>query len=617
MFIASLFACGGGGGGDPASQAQTSGADAAVTASIAGPQGGANLLISEVGTNYYDNDVAWLEVYNPGTVPVALSNYTLRSAYVDPATSIHSATPADFSLPAVNVPAKAYVVIAGGVYDKLKDNSQIVYVKNGNAVPFWNADGSIELVAAGKTADFVRFGASTTEPATAGEWAGNNVAALPSGINDHGKSIVRLASGGMADSNTASDWTLVNFATPAGINDVAANVVDSDLDGIPDSAKISGGAYGGLDLYAMGARPGRRDIFIEIDYMTGTDPALTPRKEALQKFVDAFAEKNIAVHLDAGNLYSAAYDPALFNLGGGNPVAFATCIELAMSSATAKPGCASLQDYKNVHFDVRRKDVFHYAMFANSLNLSGGAGSSGVAEIFGNDLIVSLGGYGLNNAPGSSLNLLINLQASTLMHEFGHNLGLLHGGNEDVNYKPNHYSVMNYLYQFAGLSATPDSINAAERYYLANGFKNKTYCTLIENSPCGPDFKMSYSDGTSADLDENNLSEQANIGRGSVLGAYADWNDDGVPTGVQSYNIHSQDGTAKGILKDYNEWANLKFAFSRGLSGNNSGNTFSASLRANPRNGHIRRQIAESPLPAEMHDLIRRTHGPYREAGNR
>jgi hypothetical protein len=34
------------------------------------------------------------------------------------------------------------------------------------------------------------------------------------------------------------------------------------------------------------------------------------------------------------------------------------------------------------------------------------------------------------------------------MHEFGHTLGLRHGGNDNILYKPNFYSVMNYLWQF-------------------------------------------------------------------------------------------------------------------------------------------------------------------------
>ena len=34
------------------------------------------------------------------------------------------------------------------------------------------------------------------------------------------------------------------------------------------------------------------------------------------------------------------------------------------------------------------------------------------------------------------------------MHEFGHTLGLHHGGGDDIHFKPNYNSVMNYAWQF-------------------------------------------------------------------------------------------------------------------------------------------------------------------------
>jgi hypothetical protein len=104
-------------------------------------------------------------------------------------------------------------------------------------------------------------------------------------------------------------------------------------------------------------------------------------------------------------------------------------------------------------------------------------GESGIAEVSGNDFIVSLGGLlqDLERDP-SFLNI-----GTTFMHELGHNLGLRHGGGidtpcttvgaacpiggvctqtpvgnyclqgEDINAKPNYLSVMNYRYQFTGI----------------------------------------------------------------------------------------------------------------------------------------------------------------------
>ncbi|HYD63664.1 MAG TPA: lamin tail domain-containing protein [Noviherbaspirillum sp.] len=570
------------------------------------------LIISEVATNYHSNDVAWFEVYNATSQPVDLSRYTLRSSHIDSVSGISSYEPASFPLPVVVVPSGGYLVIASKTSNALVDSPQMVYVKNDNARPFWNASGSLELVRDDATVDFVRFGNSTVAPLTAGEWNSASVPAIPSGTNEHGKSIVRLASGSMADNNAAADWVLVNFATPAGRNDVAPGVVDSDRDGIPDSAKLPGGTYAGLDLYAMGARRGRRDLFLEIDYMAGSDEATTPRREALQKLEQAFAAKGIGMHIDAGNLYARQFDPAAFHLGGGNAVPLSPCIELDTSEygAGARAGCASFQAYKNANMDVRRRLLFHYALFANSLNLDGSGGPSGISEMSGNDIIVSLGGYGFETSTATGKNMLINMQASTLMHELGHNLGLRHGGNEDVNYKPNHYSVMNYMYQFAGLSATPDSARAADRYYLANGYKGLTYCGLVENNPCSDQFLMSYSDGSGALLDEARLSESVNIGRGSTGGAYADWDNNGVATAsVFGRNINPLDGYGRTVLRDYDEWGNLQISFARGFSGSSSGLSLerrAAAPRINAMSDrHRHEHVKEEALPPGLRQMIR------------
>lgn len=64
-------------------------------------------------------------------------------------------------------------------------------------------------------------------------------------------------------------------------------------------------------------------------------------------------------------------------------------------------------------------------------------------SIPGADFIITLGGWADG---GTDLQ-----QAGTLLHEIGHNLNLRHGGSDNENYKPNHISIMNYLYQVRGL----------------------------------------------------------------------------------------------------------------------------------------------------------------------
>ena len=45
----------------------------------------------------------------------------------------------------------------------------------------------------------------------------------------------------------------------------------------------------------------------------------------------------------------------------------------------------------------------------------------------------------------------ISQQAGTFVHELGHNLNLRHGGQDNVNRKPNYISVMNYAFQLGGI----------------------------------------------------------------------------------------------------------------------------------------------------------------------
>jgi hypothetical protein len=146
----------------------------------------------------------------------------------------------------------------------------------------------------------------------------------------------------------------------------------------------------------------------------------------------------------------------------------------------------------------------------------------------------------------------IQQQAGTLMHEFGHNLNLGHGGGDGINFKPNYLSIMNYSFQTRGIGPTdPDGTGALTA-------------------------RVDFSANDLADLDENNLNEPLGIGDGtdntlfncpngtqrSGVGTGAiDWNcdnDGGTDTSV-SVNIN-RDGVI-GILNGWNDWQNIRYVF--------------------------------------------------------
>src|SRR5207253_6273164 len=69
---------------------------------------------------------------------------------------------------------------------------------------------------------------------------------------------------------------------------IPALLSDSDGDGIPDDWELHGYTRNGhfVDLPGMGANPNHKDIFVEIDYMTGHRPS---QSGVIAKIHDAFA----------------------------------------------------------------------------------------------------------------------------------------------------------------------------------------------------------------------------------------------------------------------------------------------------------------------------------------
>jgi hypothetical protein len=538
----------------------------------------AQLIISEVGMCRYTNRSCWFEIYNKSSqCSVNLMDYKIRSTYVDSVAGGSTGATETFDLPELSLAGGAYLVIRGNATNSgeyINGPGQIYIVKQAlggaDRLPWWNVNGAIEIIKGTASIDFVRFGDDSITPtggAGASTWpaASHFVASagyLTPANGNFGKSIARSAS--LPDTHTNADWVARNYSTPGAPNDVTCDT-DSDGDGIPDCSEVQGSTFAGLDLYAMGARTGQKDVFIEIDYMDSNDPGVIPQREALDKVKQVFAGRGYKVHFDVGSLYhpGPGISEADHDLGNASAkVPFAQGIELGAAGDKA-----NFFTYKAGHMDIRRRNVFYYALFAYSRNADGSAGSSGVAELGGNDLIVSLGNWGLVN--GS--NRQINYQASTLMHEWGHNLGLRHGGGDDVNYKPNYLSIMNYHYQLSGLPLLNN--NPGDRYYL---YRRNTFgdCSLITstsqltNNFNTATFLMDYSDGTSSGLDEASITESSGLYRAGT--SPVDYNCNGNASN-SNLTKNLNDDAANTVLSDNNDWGSINIKFATLYSGSDSG----------------------------------------------
>lgn len=289
------------------------------------------------------------------------------------------------------------------------------------------------------------------------------------------------------------------------------NGVDVDFDGIVDLP---------LAQAPYSADPRHKDVFVEIDWATGSQP----EPQALARVEQAFAQApvtnpdgttGIRLHLAAGRAG---------DVPGGQEATTATLIDSLKFTAGPLDPATSFHGIKARAFDPARATTFHYALLVGRFRAGPGDPASdfaGVAELWGNDLMIATDVVRLSPRP-------VEAEAGTLLHELGHNFYLSHGGPTDVTddpeatMKPCYYSVMNYRYLFGIPQVGGDVDLARQSFPPSDETQVVESVALCPGAPYPPfdaphDFN---NDGDSTDVLTLDLDGNGRIG---LSAAFADW----------------------------------------------------------------------------------------------
>jgi PKD repeat protein len=319
-----------------------------------------------------------------------------------------------------------------------------------------------------------------------------------------------------------------------------------------------------VDLPAMGADPLHKDLFVHADWM---NPASTykPSNRAIKIVADAFENSpvpnpdgttGIHLHVDSGP--TSIMNPVTGQLWGTLSSAGEVPFQATIGSFIGSDyDWTAVDQVKQTFFNPSNRNVaFHYALFGHDYDPVDH--SSGISRgIPGSDFLVTLGGW---HTPGGT-----TLQtAGTFFHEFGHNLGLQHGGNDEINNKPNYLSIMNYSFQVVGLIM---SNGRPEFNYSVNKLPTLNEASLSEGvGIADPDNHFTL---WNIDPGPNSCTATPNNYYKKLVAPALDWDCTGALTpGTVSVDI-SGDGSS-GNLPGFADWPAIVFDGGGRISGTNA-----------------------------------------------
>lgn len=218
---------------------------------------------------------------------------------------------------------------------------------------------------------------------------------------------------------------------------------DTDGDGLPDEWETDGIPYAKTDgttgrLILPQADPLRKNLYIEVD------AALIPMPDsAITLVIQAFAQApvtnpdgstGITLHIQIDE--NQVPTPNAVVTGDTFPENFTTLRERHFGTI------AEQQDTDSAALLAAKAKAYRWCFAYSGIQFAPGTAYFGRGSIPGPSFLIDLDNdlFDVVLHPNSAPQEI----ASTFMHEFGHTLGLRHGGVDNIHGKPNYPSVMNY-----------------------------------------------------------------------------------------------------------------------------------------------------------------------------
>ncbi|MCI4432819.1 MAG: hypothetical protein JHC41_04360 [Nitrosopumilus sp.] len=293
---------------------------------------------------------------------------------------------------------------------------------------------------------------------------------------------------------------------------------------------------GATDFRNICPSPTKADTYFEIDWMMGHKPS----DDVISAVADTFRNSNYVSKNSVNGIN--------FHVQLDEELPHVDLLPFSSSGVTASQGYDQLKywwfgnstertySFPNENTNSpwytsmrsQKGQVFHYTIFAHQQAGISNLNSSGIAEMPGNDAVITLGAF--DGKVGSK-----EYQKAALLHEIGHNLGLDHGGNSAINCKPNYLSVMNYAFEF------PIFVSNRPLDFSRSLLPTLTETSLDENVGVGASNGLKTAYGPLSVLNTTtgisvNWNRDTNPADATDVGVNADINNFGITNCLQSAN---------------------------------------------------------------------------------